>query len=330
MWNFREVIGNQKIVEHLQGAIRHKKVGHAYLFSGPDGIGKRFVANRFAAALQCEAGGIEPCGTCRSCLQMLSGNQPDVSFVTRTKSIIRVDDIREQVSAPMGIKPYSSPYKIFIVDEAEKMNDQAQNALLKTLEEPPAYGIIILLANNPQAFLQTILSRVVHLPFLPAAESEISAFLVEKCEVPDYRGRLAAVLSAGSPGQAVAFATSAELQAQRENVVALMKSLPDGNPARRVIQEKNLATQKDEWATVFDMMLLWIRDVMLYKAAGTSANLMYPEDMDSIAAQAARISYEGLHAMQTELTTLRSRLEANVNAETSFWIMLSRWSEAYL
>lgn len=330
MWSFDDVIGNRKIIEHLQGAIRHNKMGHAYLFSGTDGIGKRMVANRLAATLQCEAGGTNPCGTCRSCMQIQNGNHPDVFYLKRTKGIIGVDDIREQIHSPMAIKPYSGPYKIFIVDEAEKMNSKAQNALLKTLEEPPAYGMILLLTSNPEAFLQTILSRVVHLPFLAAREADIMEFLMEKYQVPDYRGRLAAVLSGGSPGQAISIATSAELQEQRENVVMLMKSIPDGNPGRRAAQGKSLASKKAEVGAELDLMLLWIRDLMFYKAEGTKAKLMYPEETDSIAAQAGRITFEGLWEMTRELSELRSRLLANVNAETSFWILLSRWTEAFL
>ncbi len=329
MWSFREVVGNRKIVEHLQGAIRNRKVSHAYLFCGPDGIGKRFVAERFAAALECEQGGVEPCGSCRSCLQMLSKNQPDVIYVTRSKSVISVDDIREQVSAPMGIKPYASPYKIFLIDEAEKMNEQAQNALLKTLEEPPEYGVIVLLSNNAERFLPTVLSRVVQLPFLPAGEEETVAFLMRQYQMPDYRARLSAALAGGSPGQAAAFAASEELQGRREAVLWLMKSLPEGNPQKRAAQGKELAARKGELSRDLDLMLFWIHDLLVYKAEGSKGRLMYSEEAEEIARQAGRVSYEGLHRMQEELIAFQAKREANVNLETSLWILLSRWSECF-
>ena len=107
------------------------------------------LAGLFAKTLQCEAGGTDPCGTCRSCIQCDSGNQPDIIWVTHEKpTVISVDDIREQVNNDIIIKPYSSRYKIYIIPEAELMNPQAQNALLKTIEEPPEYAITMLLTNN--------------------------------------------------------------------------------------------------------------------------------------------------------------------------------------
>ena len=329
MWSFREVVGNRKITEHLQEAISRGRVAHAYLFSGPDGIGKRFVAERFAAALLCEKKGSEPCGQCRSCLQMLGGNQPDVTYVTRTKTVIGVDDIREQVNQPMSIKPYAGKYRIFLIDEAEKMNEAAQNALLKTLEEPPAYGVIVLLCSRAERLLETIRSRVVHLPFLPVGDEEIVAFLMEKYQIPDYRARLAAALAGGSPGMAAAFAASEQLQARREAVVRLMKSLPSDDAHRRVTQTKELAAAKESLADDLELMLLWIRDLLVYKAAGAKGRLMYPEEAGEIARQADALSYEALRRMQEELSAFRAKKDANVNLETGVWIMLSHLSECF-
>lgn len=126
------------------------KVSHAYVISGGLGSGKKLIASTFAQTLQCEAGGVEPCGVCHSCVQAAGGNQPDIIWVGHEKpGSIGVDDIRDQLVSDMQIKPYSSPYKIYIIDEADKLTVAAQNAMLKTIEEPPAYGIVILLANNP-------------------------------------------------------------------------------------------------------------------------------------------------------------------------------------
>ena len=139
---FADIIGQEQLREHLQNAIRLKKVSHAYIINGERCAGKEFIANIFAMALQCERGGEEPCQECHSCRQALSGNQPDIIRVTHEKpNTIGVEDIRTQIGADIAIKPYSSPYKIYIMNEGEKMTVQAQNALLKTLEEPPAYGI---------------------------------------------------------------------------------------------------------------------------------------------------------------------------------------------
>ena len=139
MAGFSDILGNEQIIEHLQNAIRMGKVSHAYILNAPESSGKRLIAEAFAATLQCEEKGTEPCGMCHSCKQAVSHNHPDIIYVRHEKpNTISVDDIRVQINQDIAVKPYSSPYKIYIVDEAEKMNVQAQNALLKTIEEPPA------------------------------------------------------------------------------------------------------------------------------------------------------------------------------------------------
>ena len=152
MFSFSEIVGHEQIKEHMQAAIRDKKPFHAYLFQGEEGVGKEALARTFAAGLQCQSESADkPCKECVSCRQMESGNQPDVIWVTREKASLGVDEIREQLCNTMDIKPFSSPYKIYLVPEAEKMTEAAQNALLKTIEEPPEYGIVILMTSNISA-----------------------------------------------------------------------------------------------------------------------------------------------------------------------------------
>ena len=158
MAKFTDIIGQEQLKEHLQNAITMNKVSHAYLINGERSSGKEFVAKVFAAALQCEKGGTEPCGECHSCIQVKSGSQPDIIFVSHDKpNTIGVEDIRTQINNDIGIKPYSSPRKVYIMSEGEKMTVQAQNALLKTLEEPPEYAVILILTTNVEALLPTIL-----------------------------------------------------------------------------------------------------------------------------------------------------------------------------
>ena len=159
---FQDILGNDMVKEHFKKAIENHKISHAYILTGEAGMGRKSIANAFAMTLLCEKGGNEPCMVCHSCKQVLGGNHPDLIYVTHSKpGSIGVDDIREQINDTIMIRPYSSYYKIYIVDEAEKMTVQAQNALLKTMEEPPSYAVIILITTNQEAFLPTILSRCV-------------------------------------------------------------------------------------------------------------------------------------------------------------------------
>ena len=131
MARFSDIIGQDMIKEHLQGALSTGKTSHAYIIHGEKNSGKEFIANLFAMALQCEQQGTEPCGECASCKQALSKNHPDIIRVSHEKpNTIGVDDIRQQVNGDIVIKPYKGPKKIYIINEAEKMNVAAQNALL--------------------------------------------------------------------------------------------------------------------------------------------------------------------------------------------------------
>ena len=155
MLGFNDIIGHEEIIRHLKNAIQTEKVSHSYIFTGDPGSGKKLLAGTYAMTLQCEEGGTEPCGHCDSCKKAIGKNHPDIIMVTHEKpNVITIDEIREQIINDVDIKPYCSPYKIYIVANAELMNPQAQNALLKTIEEPPEYAVIMLLTSNIDALLR--------------------------------------------------------------------------------------------------------------------------------------------------------------------------------
>ena len=157
----------------LSGIVMSKRVGHAYIFEGPRGVGRFSVARAFANMLLCEdhSSG-EPCGTCKACTQVMSGNHPDVRVITnqlydssKKSTDILVDTIRN-MKQEIYIKPYAGDRKVYIIPKADTMNQSAQNSLLKILEEPPEYCTIILIAENSGNFLPTILSRAPIFKFL--------------------------------------------------------------------------------------------------------------------------------------------------------------------
>ena len=327
MAGFEQVVGHKKVIRHLQNAIENKTVGHAYLFSGADGAGKNLVAKLFAMTVFCEAGGTEPCGTCRSCMQVQSGNHPDVFRVTHEKNIISVDDIRSQLCGPIDIVPYQGPKKLFLVDEAEKMNEQAQNALLKTLEEPPEYAVIVLLANNDEAFLPTIRSRVVRLSFLPAPHGEVVRLLIREKHLPDYRAGLVAALAGDYPGRALTLSDSKESEERKNQVVALMKSLRNLGAEKRIELARTMAAEhKTDLDEYLDLMLVWVRDLLYYKAERKRARLMFREEQDTIAAESEYYTFETLKSFTEEIERLREKAKQNVNLEPSVWVMLEHMS----
>lgn len=225
---FKDILGHEQIKEHFQNAAATGKVSHAYILSGEAGMGKKTLANAFAMTLLCEEGGKEPCMHCHACKQVLSGNHPDLIYVTHEKpASIGVDDIREQINDTIMVRPYSSQYKIYIVDEAQKMTVQAQNALLKTIEEPPAYAVIMLLTTNPDAFLQTILSRCVQLKLKPLKDSVVKDYLEDKLQVKDIQAEIYSAFARGNLGKAIHLAQSEDFKMMYEEILRLLKEIKD-------------------------------------------------------------------------------------------------------
>ena len=213
MSSFKDVVGHKNIIKYISSAVQADAVSHAYILNGERGSGKRLLANLFAMSLQCQnrAEDGEACGKCQSCKQAQSGNQPDIIKVTHEKpNTISVDDIRTQVNNDIVIKPYSSKYKIYIIPEADLMSAQAQNALLKTIEEPPEYAVIMLLTSNIDSLLPTIRSRCVRLDLKVVDDSLVKEYLMEHLQVPDYQAEIDASYAQGSIGKAKEAATSQE------------------------------------------------------------------------------------------------------------------------
>ena len=323
MAGFSEILGHEQIIEHLQNAIQMKKVSHAYILDGEEGAGKMMLARAFAQTLQCERGGTEPCGECHSCKQALSGNQPDIITVGHEKpASIGVEDIRGQLCGDIQIKPYSSPYKIYIVDEAEKMTVQAQNALLKTIEEPPAYGVILLLTTNADAFLPTILSRCVTLKLRPVKSEVIRAYLMEKYQIPDYQADVCTAFARGNVGKAQRLAQSEQFAELKEHLIHLLRHLRDMEIYELTEAARSASEYKAEIGDYLDLMALWFRDVLLFKATRQIEGLVFAEEIGDISAQAQKSSYEGLERILKALEKAKVRLKANVNFELTMELLM--------
>ena len=323
MAGFLDIIGHNQIVDHLKTAIRMGKVSHAYILNGESNSGKMMLAEAFAMALQCEEGKDEPCMNCRSCHQVAEHNQPDIIYVTHEKpNVISVDDIRHQLNNDIVIKPYSSKYKIYIVDEAEKMNTQAQNALLKTIEEPPAYGVILLLTTNADAFLPTILSRCITLNLKSVNEDLIKEYLMRKYQIPDYQADVCAAFAQGNVGKAIQLASSGEFNELKASAISLVKKLEDMDLYELNGCIKQISEYKFKIGEYFDLLTLWFRDVLYMKATNDVNNLIFKDEVYDIKKQAARRSYLGLDTILKALEQSRVRLNANVNFDLVIELLL--------
>lgn len=323
MAGFQDILGHEQIIEHLQNAIKTDKVSHAYILDGPDMSGKKMIADAFSMTLECEKKGTEPCMECHSCKQALGKNQPDIIYLQHEKpNTISVDDIRSQINNDIGVKPYSSPYKVYIVDEAEKMNVQAQNALLKTIEEPPAYAVILLLTNNAEIFLPTILSRCVRLSLKAVPDEKIKAYLMKNYEVPDYKADVCVAFAQGNVDKAIELAESEDFNEIKNSALQLIKRLDDIELYEMTEAVKQISNYKLKINDYFDLIMIWYRDVLLYKATADVNKLIFKEEVYEIKKEASRSSYGGIENILEALEKAKIRLNANVNFDLVIELLL--------
>ena len=322
MATFKDVIGHENVIGHFKSSIERGKVAHAYLIHGEKGTGKKMLAGLFAKTLQCEAGGTDPCGTCRSCLQCDSGNQPDVIWVTHDKpSVISVDDIRDQINKDINVRPYSSRYKIYIIPQGELMNPQAQNALLKTIEEPPEYAIIMILTNNIDKMLPTVLSRCIILNLKPVSELDIMEYL-SKLGIPMAKAKFCVEFSFGNLGKAVRLATSDEYNEIKQDCVRILKNINKMEIYDLIESVKKMSKYKLDIYDYIDLMIMWYRDILMLKVSGSPDKLLFKEEYATLKQQANYISFEGIENVLEAMDKVKVRLEANVNFDIAMELLL--------
>lgn len=314
MSGFKDVVGHRDIIQYIQDAVQQNKVSHAYILNGQRGSGKKMLANLFAMTLQCESGQPEPCGECHSCMQANSGNHPDIITVRHEKpASISVDDIRTQMNGDIMIKPYSSPYKIYIVPEADLLTVQAQNALLKTIEEPPEYAVIFLLTENADSLLPTIRSRCVMLKLRNIKDKLVKKYLMEQLRIPDYQADLCAAFAQGNIGRAIMLAKSEHFNEIKEEAIQLLKYIDEMELHEVVSAIKEIGKYKLEITDYLDIITIWYRDVLMYKATKDVGGLVFGDQLKYIKEKAAKSSYEGLERILESIEKAKARLRANVN-----------------
>ena len=270
---------------------------------------------------------LESCGRCLSCIQAQSGNQPDIITVSHEKpNSIGVGEIR-RMRADLQIKPYSNARKVYIVPDAEKLTIPAQNALLKTLEEPPEYAVIILIANGLSAFLPTILSRCVVLQTRAVGEEQIARFLQREKGIPEDQALILARFAGGNPGQALLLTEDQEFLQMRDQTVELLAHMESADAVR--ISEFASDIDPSRRGDVLAFVLMWFRDVLLYFSTQNSENLIFQEDIQYIIGAAGMLGYERIGRILEEIDTASRRLQSNVSADSVFEIMFLKIRQQY-
>lgn len=325
MCRFSEVYGNDLLLRHVRQAVATKKISHAYLFAGGSGSGKKMLANLFAQTLQCEEQDIEPCGVCQSCKAFASHNHPDIVYVRPTKKTLGVDDIREQILEDVKFKQYQYRYKIYIIEQADTMTVQAQNALLKTLEEPPTYAVFLLLANNTAAFLPTILSRVVTLQIRPLSENLITQYLVTEKQLSDTTAAEYAAYAQGSIGNALALLEDETFVHMREDILDKLMKMEQKSLAEVLLFAKDLEQYKDD-TRFLDIIQLWYRDLLVAKRLQDDQFLIQKTNREILFANAKPTPAE-LARKAAVVQQAKVKLAKNANFRLTMEVMLMELKE---
>jgi DNA polymerase-3 subunit delta' len=305
-----EILGNLALRQRLDEALRQAPPAPAYLFLGPRGVGKGLVASWLASRLLC-AGPEPPCGHCLACHKVASGNHPDVMVMDRVegKASLGIDDVREGISA-VQLRPYEGGYRLWILAEAERLTDEAQSALLKTLEEPPPHLVLVLVAGGEDALLPTVTSRCRILRFGPVEPGAIADLLVRR-GVPPERAAVAARISGGSPGTALTLVGAGEMWELREAALAVVAELPGadmGQALEAAAALESLKTDatdpKADLTRVLEILSTWFRDAACL-AVGAGEDLLVNVDrLEALRGLVARSDSQRLDR------ALRSLLEA--------------------
>ena len=320
------ILGNQRNIEHLSDARALGKLSHAYIINGPEGSGKKTFANYIAAALECDRQPDlkkGPCRTCPSCVKAETDNHPDIVWVTHEKpGLISVAEIRTQVIDDIQVKPYYGPYKIYIISDAQFMNDFGQNALLKTVEEPPEYGMILILTDNADGLLDTIRSRCIRLDMESLPNALVEDVLVKQKGIGREEARGIAGFARGNLGKALELAgggKEAELKAFVEEILSDI----DKKDAFELFTAGG-ELDKVDGAKVIDIVRKWYRDVLVLKSTSDEEDLYFPNEMDALRAQAERISFEGINNILKDIDDAADQLEFSVKADAVFENMFLR------
>ena len=322
-WNNWNLTGHEWAVDMLKKHVINGTTRHAYLFSGPPGLGRRTLALRFAQALNCPtpvSAGI-PCGTCRDCKQIESMHYADLSVVQADSEggTLKVDQIRE-VRKTLTYKPYQSKYRVALFLRFHEANDNAANALLKTLEEAPSYAVLILTADNPEQLLPTILSRCEVLRLRPLRIEEVKRDLTGR-GVESNRANLIAHISGGRPGYARRLVEDDQLLEKREERLNDLLILLPASRVEKFKYADQLSKDKDSMRQTILFWLSYWRDVMLRtaQATGPLVNVDRNVEIEDIA---IRMDLSSARRVVSGLEEALEKMDRNVNSRMLAEVLL--------
>ena len=300
---FEKIRGQRFAKKYLSNSIKSNMISHAYMFEGPSGVGKNTMARELAATL----------------LEMENlFNSPDYIEITPDGNSIKIAQIRK-LQSDILVKPYKS-YKIYVIDEAQKMTVEAQNALLKTLEEPPKYAIIILITNNKESLLDTIKSRCEIIKFTPIPLVEVADYLTQT-GVDKNRASLLANFSRGSMQKAIELSESEDFHIMRDEVQKYVETFLTGSMLDIMDIQSSIEKYKDNITNVLDLLVNYFRDIMVVKENVDSSMIINLDRLVFIKNMSRKITYSQLSKIIDIIEETKTKLRSNCNFNISIQVM---------
>ena len=315
--SFEQIAGQEKAVAILRNALRHGRLAHAYLFIGPEGVGKRLTALTLAKAMNCqsppEAG--DSCEKCPSCIKVNSSNHADVIQLELEGEVIKIDQIRD-MQRRLHFRPLEGGSRACIIDSADRMNDAASNALLKTLEEPPQETHLFLITSRPHRLLPTILSRCQWVKFRPLSTSHIAEILQKFKGLEKEKAHFYASLAGGSVGQAEALSDRVDFQ-KRLDWLRFFSHVPQMSFEEIFETCERLAKEGEGIQDLMELWKIWVRDLVVFKTRGEGfTESLINHDLESeIAQEAKKSSFDQLDGIFHLITEVQNSLSFNVNKQ---------------
>jgi DNA polymerase-3 subunit delta' len=331
--SFAKLVGNQRNKEILQRLLKNGRVNSTLIFAGPDGVGKRRFALAFAKAVNCQkapagAYALDGCDECPVCRRIDAGGYGDVTVIRPEGQFIKIAQTRE-MAEEVYYRPREGRQRFFIIDEADRLREEAANSLLKTLEEPPSTSTIILLTARPDALLLTIRSRAQRLNFAALSVAEMEQYLAENYPRPAPDTALLARVTEGRIGQANAVDISIYRQ-ERRTLIELLELLASGNDRHRLLKAAEYIGKKEREDFERELALIasLLRDLFML-AAGRGAGAIVNIDVaDRLAPLAQKIGLRRLMTWVERFDRLRARLRININRQIATEATLLALGEA--
>jgi len=327
-----DLIGHERPKKILQTALRLDCLAHAYLFHGDEQIGKKLAAIRFAQAINCEAGdGTYACGVCRSCQQIGNRTHPDFLLIEPDRELanpqIKIEQIRE-LEAQIVYQPLVGRRKIFLIDDADRMTLGAANAVLKTLEEPPAHSLLLLISSRPAALPATVRSRCQAIRFAPPAATQVEAALILARAIPPADARLLTAASQSKLGAALAMDLTA-LRSKQAELCSLVAPTTLRSAAA-ILTAAEALHKADRGAEVLDWLAQWVRDLLLVRIGAGQDHLIHTEQVAALQGAARGAAPDKLTALLDDIDALQRSAGRNLNLQMALESVLLRLREALL